>query len=375
MIRYDAIVVGGGVAGTAVGIQLARAGRRVVLLERETGPHDKVCGEFISREGISYLDRLGVSFGNLNSVSISNVRIVNDGAPVTYPLPFTARSLSRRCLDNSLLDLAVKAGVEVHRDTRVKELTQSDGGWTVVTGDGSEYDAPDAFLATGKHDLRGWKRPPGTQNDLIGLKSYWRLADEQTDALRDHVELILFPGGYAGLQLIEGGFANLCLLVRQSVFAGRYKTYDRLIADMIVACPHLRARLRMAIVQQGRPLAITGLPYGYVNRAPGPDGLWRLGDQAAVIPSFSGDGMSIALHSAQLASRAYLNGGIATEYHRALEKDVGRQVGRATTISKILVNPSGQRLAMAAAYLIPSILKATATVTRITNSALLANAK
>jgi hypothetical protein len=46
--------------------------------------------------------------------------------------------------------------------------------WIAELDDGSRLAAVDAFLATGKHDLRGWKRAPGRQIDLIAFKLHWR---------------------------------------------------------------------------------------------------------------------------------------------------------------------------------------------------------
>lgn len=368
--QYDALVVGGGLGGAALGVELARAGRRVILFEREAVAHDKVCGEFISHEGARYLERLGVGLGAMGSVEIGHVRLVHHGRTVTSPLPFRAQSLSRRVLDEALLAIAARAGVEVCRGSRVKTLVRGREGWTVSLDGGGEARGSDAFLATGKHDLPGWKRPAGAQPDLIGLKSYWRLAPHQIAALQGHVELILFPGGYAGLQPVEDGLANLCLLVKKSAFANLYKTYDGLLAAMISGSPHLAMRLRDSAPLLTKPLAITGLPYGYVVTNAGLDGPWRLGDQAAVIPSFSGDGMSISLHSAQLAANFYLKGRTSAAYHKQIRSDVSAQVARATFISKMLVTGFGQRVAMGGARLIPAILTRSAALTRIPERAL-----
>jgi flavin-dependent dehydrogenase len=361
--RYDAIVVGGGPAGAALAAELAAAGRAAVLFERERGPHDKVCGEFVSREGEHYLSRLGVSLEALGSLPVQHVRLMRNGGAIAAALPFRAHSLSRRVLDEALLARAAEAGVEVRRGVRVKELAQSDGGWSAILESGATVHARDAFLATGKHDLRGLKRPAGRQPGLIGFKCYWRLSGTQARQLEGHVELILFPGGYAGLQAVEGGRANLCLLVRRGAFAETYQTWEGLLAAMMAASPHLRIRLDGATASSIRPLAITGLPYGYVGRQH--TGPWRLGDQAAVIPSFSGDGMSIALHSARLAARYYLAGKTAASYQSTLAQDVSRQVSRATAISKILVTSQGQRAAMAAVRFMPRLLPAIAGLTRI----------
>src|SRR6201999_3729739 len=91
-----------------------------------------------------------------------------------------------------------------------------------------------------------------------------------------------------------------------------------------------------------RPLAISSIPYGYVRREG--DDVWRLGDQAAVIPSFAGDGMSIALHSARLAATYHMRGETAAAYQRRMARDVGTAVRAATLLSQLSVHGPGRVL-------------------------------
>ncbi len=368
MKPYDAAVIGGGVAGPALAARLACAGRSVVLFEKEKAAHDKVCGEFISHEGSRYLRELGVSVEGLGGVSIDRVRLARHGAAVTARLPFEAQSLSRRALDEALLALAANAGAEVRRGVRVKGFHREADGWAVRGEAGEGALATQVFLATGKHDLKDWKRRPGQHPECLAFKAYWRLRPDQAASLARHVELILFKGGYAGLQEVEGGRANLCLIVKKDAYAAHYGSWDALVSAMRKSCPHLEERLGGAVCLMEKPLAISGLPYGHVARESG--GVWRLGDQAAAIPSFSGDGMSIALHSASQAARAYLGGETAEAYQRALARDLSAQLQRATLISRILVGDAGQRLAMSCASLLPFVLSVSAGATRIPRRAL-----
>jgi flavin-dependent dehydrogenase len=92
---------------------------------------------------------------------------------------------------------------------------------------------------------------------------------------------------------------------------------------------------------------------------------WRLGDQAAVIPSFAGDGIAIALHSARLAADIHLAGGSAWEFQQRLARDVAAQVRRATRLSRLLVYPPAQAVAGIAARLVPDLVAGIAQVTRI----------
>ncbi len=363
----EALVIGGGPSGAATAILLARAGRTVTLLEREAAAHDKVCGEFISHEAADYLARLGVDLSALGAAPIHGARLADTRGQTRIALPFAAFSLSRRRLDEALLTLAEAAGVEVRRGARARRLTQDEQGWTVDLAEAGTLTAKAAFLAVGKHDLRGWKRPPGLQGDLVGFKMHLRLAPDQTTALNGHVELILFDGGYAGLEPIEDGLANLCLLVRRAALPDG-AAWPALIERMRAAGPLLDQRLKGAEWIWPRPLAISAIPYGHVQRSSG--GLWRLGDQAAVIPSFAGDGLAIALHSAHAAAGAYLAGQTAEAYQRRLARDLRPQVLGATLLSQALVRPWGQAMLSGLARMQPRLMTAAALRTRIDGGAL-----
>ncbi len=368
MKPYDAAVIGGGVAGPALATELARAGRSVILFEKEKEAHDKVCGEFISHEGVRYLRDLGVSVESLGSVPIRHVRLARHAAAVTSELPFQAQSLSRRVLDEALLQLASEAGAEIRRGHRVKDMERQGDVWAVHLEGADSVEAKEVFLATGKHDLKDWKRTRGQHPECIAFKAYRRLKADQAAELSGHVELMLFPGGYAGLQEVEGGRANLCLIVRKDAYAAKYGSWESLLSGMQERCPHLNQRLDGAVCLMEKPLAISGLPYGHVAWESG--GVWRLGDQAAAIPSFSGDGMSIALHSARRAARGYLKGESAETYQQSLARQLTAQLHRATIISRMLVSETGQGLAMTGADIFPFVLPVSAGLTRIPARAL-----
>jgi flavin-dependent dehydrogenase len=243
-----------------------------------------------------------------------------------------------------LLRRAAQAGVQVRRGVRVTGLARRPGGWAVDTADGQALRTPALFLASGKRDLKGWKRPAGLQPDLIGFQLHLRLAPAAA-AIAGAVELHLFPGGYAGLEPVDGGLANLCLVVRRTAYAelggGQGGNWQALLAYVRAQCPGLDTRLASAAPQTARPAAIAAIPYGYVARPA--DGLWRLGDQAAVIPSFAGEGMSIALHSAHLAAAFALAGRPARDYQATLSRDLSAKVLGATLLSQAMVRPGLQR--------------------------------
>lgn len=350
------VIAGGGLAGAAAACALSAAGTRAIVLERSTGPTDKICGEFLSTEAQHYLARLGLDPLALGGHSISRVRLVRHGDIVEAALPFRGVGLSRFVLDEALLHRAAALGAELRRGVHIAELT------------------PDIrFLATGKHDLRGARRAlDDAPEDLVGFKLYLKPTSAQLAALDGVVEVVLFDGGYAGLQRIEGGRVNLCLLIHRRRLA-EHGGIATLLASLMAGHTHLRTRLDGAETLLTRPLTIARVPYGFLHRAQPGETLFRLGDQACVIPSFSGDGMSMALHSAALAAQFHLAGASPTAFHRQLRRDVERPVRRAMQLYRLGRGVIGQSVLLHAVRLWPALLRHAAHATRVAQTALIGN--
>ncbi len=107
------------------------------------------------------------------------------------------------------------------------------------------------------------------------------------------------------------------------------------------------------------------MPYGFVHRGPDQAGVYRLGDQAAVIPSFCGDGMAIALHSARLAASAVLRGEDEGTYHRAMRRDAGPPVRLAYGLYRASRAAAVKRAMVGMARVWPGLLGAVARRTRV----------
>jgi flavin-dependent dehydrogenase len=179
---------------------------------------------------------------------------------------------------------------------------------------------------------------------------------------------VLFEGGYAGLQPVEGGAANLCLLVRRDVFEAAGAEWNAFLRHLTRESPHLRARLEGARPLLERPLAIAHVPYGFLHRAApeDPDGLFRLGDQMGVIPSFSGDGISIAMHSAEVGAAMFLErGNAAAAFHRRMRAEIGRPIRLASMLHALSRGPFGRGALLAAIRICPGILSVLAARTRL----------
>ncbi len=338
----DVLIVGGGLAGGAAAILLAEAGRSVTLLERTRGPHDKVCGEFLSGEALQYLHHLGVDVVPLGAKPITTLRFQHRSRCMQQQLPFAAASLTRRALDEALLGRACQAGALVLRGEAVQALTPTASGWLASASQG-QHSATHAILATGKHDLRGHARTrPAARSSLrhdglLAFNQYFRLTPQQTQALQGTVQIAVFPGGYCGLQLVEDGTANLGLLIQQNRLQSLGSSWPKLLEHVCAASPQMARYLHGAQPVLPKPLALAHIPYGY-RRQTAPANLYAVGDQAAVIPSFSGDGMSIALHSGVLAARAILAGQSSRVFQRQLARQLRGPIALATFVSRALLH-------------------------------------
>ncbi len=388
------LILGGGLAGSALAILLARSGRPVTLVEQHAVPRHKVCGDFLSTEAIIYLRALGLDPAALGAVPIHTLRLATGSRLVETRLPFPAATLSRFALDEALLDLAGTFGATVLRGSRAESLTHPEdqsnpaltrpatdsastfGDWQLRLSSGSILSADTVFLASGKHDLRGYPRPAGRHGSLVAFKNYLRLDPRQATAIHGAIELTLFPHGYAGMSPVEpdahGPRANLCLVVERAhlsrLGAGGTAgggTWRALLAYLLRISPHLRRRLAGSTPLFEQPLALSNIPYGLLRRSPPAPGLWPLGDQAAVIPSLTGDGMSIALHTAHLAAAMHFAGQTAAEFTTTLHRTLRRQLGLATLSSRLAVHPALQPAIGALAHLSPTLLQHLARATRI----------
>ena len=205
----------------------------------------------------------------------------------------------------------------------VRLLERDRDSWIAALGDGGRIESPAVVLATGKHDLRGQCRPWRGARPFIGFKMHCWLRADQAAALGDAVELFLYDGGYAGLQPIETGAANLCFITTAESIRGGSDAWTAAVAQLRRAAPTLAIRLRDVRLLWPRPASIARVPYGYfcADHAAA-DGLYRVGDQAAVIPSFTGEGVAIALRSARLAAAAVLAGDGAERYAAALRSEL-----------------------------------------------------
>lgn len=340
---------------------LARAGARPLLFERQREPADALCGGFLSWRTLARLERLGCDPAQLGGAAVHRVRLFSGDHVAESTLPAPAAGLSRRRLDSMLLARAEAGGVGIERGVTVREATDS----MLRLADGAAIAADTLFLATGKHDLRGLARDAAHDEDpWVGLRVRLGLTPRLRRLIGDAVELHLFDGGYAGLVQQEDGTANLCLALRKSALANAGGKPAALFEQLGRTLPALGERLADPI--GGDADAIAAVPYGWRAHDTRP-GVYRLGDQAAVIPSLAGEGIDIALTSGIAAADAWSRRGPAgaAAYQRAFAGAARRPLAIASLLKRASETPALAGPGVALLDRLPLLARALARLTRI----------
>ena len=300
-------IIGGGPAGAAGALTIARAGARPTLYEKSSFPRHKVCGEFLSPEIMPLLTELGVSDGflALGPARVTHSELHFSHQSLRFRLPEPGWGLSRYRFDDFLLRSAVERGAELRRE-RMAAST-----------------AP-AVCAMGRSiPLRRGRR-------VFGFKAHF------SGPANDAVELYFFRGGYCGLCPIEGGSTNVCGLAMEELLDSHRFEMDALLGTI----PRLRERL--APLARTSPWHKTGpLHCGRTPRAATP---WLpAGDAACFMDPFTGSGLLAAVQTGAWAGAAVLQfaQGVPWEsscswYGRQCSSLYVRQLSTATIIRRLL---------------------------------------
>jgi flavin-dependent dehydrogenase len=324
---HDLCIIGGGLAGLALSIQMADAGFRVAVFEKEAYPFHRVCGEYISMESYPFLQRLGLDLDAMELPRIKRLRVsAPDGTLLDQQLGLGGFGISRHRLDKELADLAVRKGVGLHTRTRVEDAVFENDSFRVVTSAGTVYARTVAgcFGKRSNLDVR-WKRPftlkkPSPLDNLIGVKYH-----VVHDMPRDLIALHNFSDGYCGMSAVEEGVYCLCYLTTAENLRSSGNSIREMEKRILMRNPFLEEVFRNARFLREQPVTISQV--GFQRKGPVTDHILYIGDAAGMITPLCGNGMSMALHGSLLATKwltSFLQGKIDRD---RMEKDYARDWG------------------------------------------------
>ena len=314
--QIDVIIIGGGLAGLTSAIHLCKAGKAVLLIEKNPYPHHKVCGEYLSKEVIPYLQWLDADPYTLSPIEISTLQVSTEsGRSCKIKLPLGGLGISRYVLDEYLYQNAKAAGCIMVQDT-VKDVTFSGDRHRVRTNSGA-YEAQLVLGAYGKRSGLDHK----LKRAFIQAKSPWLAvkAHYKTNFPCGLVALHNFHGGYCGVSRVENGMTNICYLVDYESFKS-HKDLNKFQEAVLFRNKYLRQILESGELSFDAELTISQICFGSKELVQ--EHVLMIGDTAGLIHPLCGNGMGMAIHAAQICSTLildFLAGGIksrATLEHR-----------------------------------------------------------
>jgi menaquinone-9 beta-reductase len=287
--QFDLAIVGAGPAGSSCAITASRLGARVVLFEAKDFPRHRVCGEFVSAESLGVLANLLQDVPAAAKVFeaapvIDQMRLLLGERIIAAQVFPPALSTSRYELDALLWEAARHAGVLTHSSCEVVS-SDGDGPFTLQTSYG-RFSARALIVAAGRWSQFAADRtvPPGPK--WIGLKGHFQ--EPWTEASTD---LYFFTNGYCGVQPVAHGVVNACAMVRS----------DR-ATSLEEVCKLHPGLARRAATWQAIMQPVNTAPLIYREPQPVRGNTIFIGDAAAFIDPFAGDGISIALRSGRTAA-------------------------------------------------------------------------
>ncbi len=324
-------IIGGGLAGLACSINLARKGIRVVLIEKNTYPFHKVCGEYISNEALEYIKSLGVNPFDFGAVSLEKFWLSSpSGNKLELDLPLGGFGISRYTLDYELSKIAKKEGVQVWEGVFVKDVFKRDerrgmGNENTNEKRGEGLGAREEGIANEKYDNEtkfSIETLNGSIQSQIVIGSYGKRSNLDSKLNRDftnknfpyigvkyHLKTDLMPDnvialhnfwrGYCGISRIEDDKFCFCYLSHKDNITD-FKKVEEIEKQLFTENPFLSKILKEAEFLYDKPEIINQVSFSPKKLIE--DDILMCGDSAGMITPLCGNGMAMALHSSKILS-------------------------------------------------------------------------
>ncbi|QNN40969.1 NAD(P)/FAD-dependent oxidoreductase [Pedobacter roseus] len=345
----EILIIGGGLAGLTAALHLNKLGLNVILIEKDTYPHHKVCGEYISNEVLPYFKWLGLDIESLLPALISDLLFTSlSGKSIQTKLPLGGFGLSRYTIDHYLYNELIKRNVKVIHD-RVVQVNFTDDQFTVETA-GSQYTAAYVIGAYGKRsaiDVKLNRKFINKQSPYLAVKAHYKAN------FPDHVvSLHNFEGGYCGVSKVENDRLNICYLANYESFK-KHKNITAYQENILYKNKYLKAILENAENLFEAPLTISQI--SFEAKEPVYKHILMIGDTAGLIHPLCGNGMAMAIHSAKIVSTLLhkkIQGKIASRnaleqhYTSHWNKEFKNRLKMGRILSSLLKNNNFEKIAM-----------------------------
>ena len=364
---FDVIIVGGGLAGLTSAIHLSKFKQRVLLIEKNTYPKHKVCGEYISNEALPYLNSLGINPIKEGAKKITKVHVSTiKGSLIKGDLPLGGFGMSRYFLDELLANKALSNGVIILHES-VESVNFNDNLFCVQTKTLEVFQSKITIGAFGKRsalDLKMNRKFIKKKSPYLAVKLHVK-----GDFPENLVALHNFKGGYCGVSKVENNSINLCYITKYDSFK-KHKNITTFQEQVVFKNKHLRKIFTESKPVFEKPLTISQI--SFEAKHPVEDHIIMCGDTAGMIHPLCGNGMGMAIASARLASTLilkFLNGEIPAievlekQYIREWNKEFKTRLKAGHFIARLFRNQTVSQIAYSilntATFLLPKMIQFT----------------
>ncbi|MGC1631152.1 MAG: NAD(P)/FAD-dependent oxidoreductase [Gelidibacter sp.] len=302
---YDVIIIGGGLAGLSAAIHLRKYEFNILLIEKNDYPKHKVCGEYISNEVLPYLNYLGIDVFALGAKNITKFEVSTiQNKLISADLPMGGFGISRYTLDYALYSKAIEIGVLVLQDT-VGDVHFLEDEFKVSTKNNGQLCSKIVIGSYGKRtnlDVKLNRKFIKNKSPYLAVKTHVK-----GDFPNDIVALHNFDGGYCGVSKVEDDSINLCYITNFEAFK-KHKDIDEFQEKVLFKNAYLKSIFENTNPVFQAPLTISQISFD--RKSPVEQHMLMCGDSAGMIHPLCGNGMSMAIRSAQIASELiidYLN--------------------------------------------------------------------
>ncbi len=290
---YDCAIVGGGLAGLCLAIQLSQLHHSVIVFEKNEYPFHKVCGEYISNESWDFLQSLGLTLSDMRLPKINQLGVSSTkGFMLEAPLKMGGFGISRFTLDHELSLIAEQIGVTVVENCKVNNVKESCAVYSIDTTKGL-FNSKIVCGSYGKHSPVFIDKP--SKNNIpnyIGVK-YHIKAD--LDASR--IELHNFKGGYCGISKIEGDQYCLCYITTAENLKSNHNDIKQLEHNVLFQNPFLKHYFSNSQFLFDKPVTVSQITFD--KKTTYSNGVFLLGDAAGAIAPLCGNGMSMGMRASK----------------------------------------------------------------------------
>jgi menaquinone-9 beta-reductase len=309
---YDAIIIGGGLAGLTTSIELAKRGHKVMVVEKKVYPFNRVCGEYVSNEVRPYLEKLGLNLDNLGAKKITKFQLTSvSGKVLNSPLKMGGFGISRYTLDYELFKIAESLGVEFLLNTSVEEVSSMKDYFYVEIQNHHSFSTKIVIGAYGKRtklDKILKREFIQKSSPYLGIKYHIKY-----DFPKDLIALHNFVGGYCGISAIEDDKYCLCYLSERESLKKR-SGIAQMEEEVLWKNPHLKRIFNEAEFIWSKPEVINEI--SFEKKSLIENNILMVGDSSSLITPLCGNGMAMAIHGGILVSNLvskFLNQQISRE--------------------------------------------------------------